>query len=159
MTQALAQEQKAQSWKTRGHTCIKSQSGKTQGSNRQTWRGRKRTVASWGITGSELNRLSGAVRFMLLHCECHGGELWWVTTDNNTSRPLIHDVWKRITRLQGENGFPQYSVAVFEGSGAIHAHITFIGNRAIARRLKALPEGADIFQEFEEACQKLQGWA
>jgi len=22
-----------------------------------------------------------------------------------------------------------------------------------------LPEGADIFQEFEEACQKLQGWA
>jgi hypothetical protein len=77
MTQPSAQQQ---SWEARGR--------------------RKRTAASWGITGSELNRLADAVRFVNLHRERHGGELWWATTDNNTSRPLIHDAWKRITRLQ-----------------------------------------------------------
>jgi hypothetical protein len=118
MTQASAQQQPSQSWKTR-----------------------KRTAKSWGITGSELNRLSGAVRFMDLRCGC---ELWWATTNNNTSRPLIHDVWKRITRLQGENGLLQYSVAVFEGRGGIHLHVIFEGNRAIARRLKASKQFGDL---------------
>jgi hypothetical protein len=81
---------------------------------------------------------------MKRHSKRSQGELWWVTTNNNTSRPLIHDVWKRITRLQGENGFPQYSVAVFEGRGDIHAHIIYIGNRAIARRLKASNQFGDV---------------
>ena len=125
-----AQDQIQTTWKT-----------KTRGSKRQTWRWRpKRTVASWGITGSELNRLSGAVSFMKLH----QSTLWWVTTDHNTSRPLIHNVWKRITRLQGESGLPQYSVAVFEGRGGIHAHIIFIGIPDIARRLKASKQFGDV---------------
>jgi hypothetical protein len=81
---------------------------------------------------------------MELHCECHGGALWWATTDNNTSRPLIHDVWKRITRLQSENGLPQYSVAVFEGRGGVHLHALFVGNYTIARRLKASKQFGDV---------------
>jgi hypothetical protein len=71
---------------------------------------------------------------MDVRCGC---DLWWATTDSNSSRPLIHDVWKRITRLQGENGLLQYSAAVFEGAGGIHLHVIFEGNRAIAQRLKA----------------------
>jgi|SRR6516165_485072 len=132
MTEASAQDQ------IQTHT--KSQSWKTPGSYRQTRRELKRTVASWGVTGSELNRLLGAVRFMQLHCERH---LWWATTDNNTSRPIIHDVWKRITRLQGENGFPQYSVAVFEGRGGVHVHVIFLGNHDMAQRLKASKQFGD----------------
>jgi len=119
----------------------KSRSCKARGSNRQTWRGRERTVASWGVTGQELNRLSGAVRFMDIRCGC---ELWWASTDSNTSRSLIHDVWKRITRLQGENGLLQYSVAIFEGRGGVHLHAIFVGNRAMARRLKASRQFGDV---------------
>jgi hypothetical protein len=111
---------------------------------RQTWSQRKRTVASCGITGSELNRLWDAVRFMQLHRGHHRGELWWVTTDDNTARSLIHNVWKRVTRLQGDNGFPQYSVAVLEGRRGVHAHIIFIGNRAVAQRLKSSTQFGDL---------------
>jgi hypothetical protein len=127
---------------TQTHT--KSQSWKTRGSERQTWRELKRTVASWGITGSELNRLSGAVRFMQLRCERRKRALWWATTNDNTSRPIIHDVWKRITRLQGENGFPQYSVAVFEGREGVHLHVIFLGNHVMAQRLEASKQFGDV---------------
>ena len=132
MTRTSVQEQ----IQTRSH------SWKTGRSKTQTSRALKRTVASWGITGSELNRLSGAVRFMNLH---RGqSALWWATTDKNTSRPFIHDVWKRITRLQGENSFPQYSVAVFEGRGGVHLHLIFLGNRAMAQRLRASKQFGDV---------------
>jgi hypothetical protein len=133
MTQASAQDQ------TQTHT--KSQSWKPRG---WKWRGPKRTAASWGITGAELNRLSGAVDFMELHCKRGQRALWWVTTDSNTPRSLIHDVWKRITRLQGENNFPQYSVAVFEGRGGVHAHLIFLGDHAIAQRLEASKQFGDV---------------
>jgi hypothetical protein len=89
------------------------------------------------MSGPELNRLSGAVSFISSHCHQRRSGLWWATTDKDTSRPVIADIWKRITRLQGDHGLPQYSVAVFEGAGGgLHAHITFIGNSEIARRLK-----------------------
>jgi hypothetical protein len=81
---------------------------------------------------------------MELHCERGQSALWWATTDNNTSRPLIHDVWKRVTRPQGENGFPQYSVAVFEGRGGVHLHLIFVGSYPIARRLKASKQFGDV---------------
>jgi hypothetical protein len=101
-----------------------------------------RTAATWGITGPELNRLCNAVRFMELHCE-HCGHcqrrrvgLWLATTARATPRDVIADTWKRITRLQGNYGIRQYSALTFEGRGGLHAHITFLGTRHIAKRLK-----------------------
>ena len=101
-----------------------------------------RTAATWGITGPELNRLCNAVRFMELHCEhcehCQRSRvgLWLATTARATPREAIADIWKRITRLQGSCGLRQYSVITFEGRGGLHAHITFLGTRDIAKRLK-----------------------
>ena len=96
-----------------------------------------RTVAPHGMTGPEIKRLSGAVRFMGLHCSPrHGIRLWWATTDKRSSRSTIADVQKRITKLQGKHRFLPYSVTVFETSPALHAHIVFIGNAEIAQHLK-----------------------
>jgi len=67
----------------------------------------KRTAATWGITGPELNRLANAVRLMELHCEhcehCQRSrvDLWLATTARATPRDVIADIWKRVTRLQG----------------------------------------------------------
>jgi hypothetical protein len=63
--------------------------------------------------------------------------LWLVTTAKATSRLLIANIWKRITRLQGACGLRRYSVITFESSGGLHAHITFLGTRAITERLNA----------------------
>ena len=95
-----------------------------------------RTAAAWGITGPELNRLGNAVWFMELHCKRSPVGLWLATTARATPRDAIADIWKRITRLQGNYGIRQYSVITFEKSGGIHAHITFLGTRHIAKRLK-----------------------
>jgi hypothetical protein len=96
-----------------------------------------RTTALHGITGPELQRLSGAVRFMTLHCRPRLSALWLATTNKGAARSAIADVWKRITRLQTKYDLPAYSVAVLETRGGLHAHITFIGTRAIARRLQS----------------------
>ena len=103
-----------------------------------------RTAARWGITGPELNRLSDAVRFLELHCHPRRSGLWLATTARGTPRSVIAAIWKRITRLQPTYGLRSYSVMVLEGSGGIHAHITFIGTPEIARRLEASKE----FGEF-----------
>ena len=60
--------------------------------------------------------------------------LWLATTARATPRDAIADIWKRITRFQGNYG--KYSVIAFEKSGGIHAHITFLGTRDITKRLK-----------------------
>ena len=96
-----------------------------------------RTTKTWGITGSELNRLSAAVRFMKLDCHSSRTRLWLLTTDSDTPRFLIAAIWKRITRLQTVFRLPPYSVITFEGRNGLHAHIVFIGTTEIARRLKA----------------------
>src|SRR5262249_7843990 len=95
-----------------------------------------RTAATWGITGPELNRLGNAVWVMGLHCKRRRVGLWLATTARATPRDVIADIWKRITRLQGNCGIRQYSVITFEKSGGIHAHIMFLGTRDIAKRLK-----------------------
>jgi hypothetical protein len=95
-----------------------------------------RTTAPHGITGPEIERLSGAVRFMTLHCRPRSG-LWLATTNKGAARSAIADIWKRITRLQAKYDLPAYSVAVFETRGGLHAHITFIGTRDIARCLQS----------------------
>jgi hypothetical protein len=96
-----------------------------------------RTAAPHGITAPELERLSGAVRFMTLHCRPRRSALWLATTNKGAARPAIADVWKRITRLQTKYNLPAYSVAVLETRGGLHAHIAFIGTRDIAGRLQS----------------------
>src|SRR5262249_7065040 len=92
-----------------------------------------RTAAAWGITGPELNRLCNAVRFMELHCK---RGLWLATTARATPREALADSWKRITRRQGMHRLRCYSVITFESRGGLHAHITFLGTRDIAKRLE-----------------------
>jgi hypothetical protein len=86
------------------------------------------------MSGDEINRLSGAMRFMKLH---QGrSRLWFATTDKGTSRPLIADICKRITRLQDQFNLVKYWIAVLEGgSGRLHAHIVFTGNSEVVHRL------------------------
>jgi hypothetical protein len=104
-----------------------------------------RTAAAWGITGPELTRLNDAVRFMELHCLPRRCGLWLASTAKASSRLLIADIWKRITRLQGAYGLRRYSVNTFESSGALHAHTIFLGSRAIAERLKASNQFGSLF--------------
>jgi hypothetical protein len=96
-----------------------------------------RTAAAWGIAGPEVNRLCNAVHFMELRCKRSRVGLWLATTSRGTRRDEIADVWKRITRLQGDHGIRQYSAVAFESRGGLHAHIIFLGSSAIAERLKA----------------------
>jgi hypothetical protein len=103
-----------------------------------------RTTATWGITGAELERLSGALRFMELRCQRSRCRLWLVTTNKDARRSLIADIWKRITRLQSAYQLHPYSVAAFEGRGGLHAHIAYIGTREIARRLSASKRFGDL---------------
>jgi hypothetical protein len=96
-----------------------------------------RTAAAHGATGPELDRLSGAVRFMEQHCQPRRSSLWFATTDKGTSRSVVEAIGKRITKLQSKHGLPRYSATTFESRGGLHAHITFIGNRAIVQGLKS----------------------
>jgi hypothetical protein len=105
-----------------------------------------RTTATWGITGPELNRLSGAVDFMeqRRHSSSRRASLWLLTTDGDTPRSLIADIWKRVTRLQGACRLHCFSVTTFESRGGIHAHIIFIGIPEIAQKLKTSKQFGDI---------------
>lgn len=104
----------------------------------------KRTAATHGITGPELTRLNNAVRFMELHCQRRRCGLWLVTTAKSTSRLLIADIWKRITRLQTTSRLPPYSVITFESRNGLHAHIVFIGTREIWHRLKGSKQFGEL---------------
>src|SRR4051812_10112209 len=72
-----------------------------------------RTVAPHGMTGPELTRLDGAVRFMELYCQPRRG-LWWLHTKKGTGRTAIADIQKRITQLQVDHGLRPYNVTTFE---------------------------------------------
>jgi hypothetical protein len=73
---------------------------------------------------------------MELHCERRRVGLWFATTARATPRDVIADIWKRITRLQGNCGIRQHSAVTYESGGGLHAHITFLGTRGITERLK-----------------------
>lgn len=103
-----------------------------------------RTAATWGITGPELERLSGAIRFMELRCQPSRISLWLLTTDKDAARSLIADIWKRITRLQGLYRLHCYSMMTLESRGGLHAHIAFIGTREIVYRLKISKKFGDL---------------
>jgi hypothetical protein len=104
-----------------------------------------RTVALHGITGPELNRLSGVVRFMELHRQPRRG-LWWLHTNKGTTRTAIANIQKRITRLQRAYGLRLYNVTTFEGRSGLHAHIAFLGTREIAEHLKSSTAFGDFIQ-------------
>ena len=103
----------------------------------------RRTVADYGLTGSELNRLAGSIRYMELLCGVRC-QLWWLITDKCAARQKIAEIWKRITRLQSAEDLHPYSVTVFEGSGGLHANIVFVGNGKLARRLRSSTFGDTI---------------
>jgi len=92
------------------------------------------------MTGFELKRLDGATRFMELRCWPSRGRrqraLWWVTVNKGSTRELIADVQKRITRVQKLLGLPPYNTTAFESRGGLHAHIVFVGNAETAKRLQ-----------------------
>jgi len=80
---------------------------------------------------------------MELHRRPKSG-LWCLHTNKDTPRSTISDIQKRITRLQIERGVRPYNVTTFETRGGLHAHIVFLGNREIAKRLKS----STAFGEF-----------
>jgi hypothetical protein len=81
---------------------------------------------------------------MELRCQSSRVRLWLLTTNRDLPRSLIADIWKRITRLQEAFRLSGYSVTTFESRGGLHAHIVFIGTRAIANRLKASDQFGDL---------------
>jgi len=103
----------------------------------------RRTFAPHGMSGPELNRLNGAVRFMELHRRPKRG-LWCLHTNKGTPRSIISNIQKRITRLQVEHGLRPYNVTTFETRGGPHAHIVFLGSHEIAERLQS----STAFGEF-----------
>ena len=74
---------------------------------------------------------------MAKHCP-RSGQLFFGSVHHATSRDIIADIQKRITKLQNGAKLPPYSAWVFENSGGLHAHIIFIGDRggSIAGRLE-----------------------
>jgi hypothetical protein len=82
---------------------------------------------------------------MELHGSAQRG-LWWLSTDRGTARSTIADIQKRITRLQVEHGLRPYNVTTLEGRGGLHAHITFLGDSEIARRLKSSAAFGEIIK-------------
>jgi hypothetical protein len=100
------------------------------------------------MSGAELNRLNGAVRFIELHRRPKRG-LWCLHTNKATPRSTISAIQKRISRLQIEHGVRPYNVTTFETRGGLHAHIVFLGNREIAERLKS----STAFGEFTKSIQ------
>jgi hypothetical protein len=105
-----------------------------------------RTVAKHGISGLEIERLDSAVRFMQKHCRSRRARLWWVTVNKGSTRNDIAAIQKRITRLQVVENLPPYNATTFETRGGLHAHIIFIGNPEIARRLEKSSAFGDIIK-------------
>jgi hypothetical protein len=105
-----------------------------------------RTVAKHGISGPEIERLDGAVQFMQKHCRSRGARLWWATVNKGSTRNDIAAIQKRITRLQVVENLPPYNASIFETRGGLHAHIIFVGNAEIARRLESSLAFGDIIK-------------
>jgi hypothetical protein len=95
----------------------------------------KRTVAKHGVTGAEIKRFNGALHQMKRYVRGKG-ELWWLTTPKGATRNEISAIQKRITRLQGDEGFYKYSALIFETRPKLHAHIAFVGSPEIAAALE-----------------------
>jgi hypothetical protein len=74
---------------------------------------------------------------MKQHCRPRHSQLWMLTTDKGTSRPDISAIAKRITKLQCLHRLPPYRATVFETGGGLHAHMIFIANCDIIKRLRS----------------------
>jgi hypothetical protein len=85
-----------------------------------------------GLSTPEISRFTGSILFLRKWWP----DLWLLTTNKGTSRDLVAAIWKRITKLQGGENLPLYSVVVFETTGGLHGNIAFLGTDDIAERLK-----------------------
>jgi hypothetical protein len=113
-----------------------------------------KTTALHGVTWKEIQRFDGAVHFMQKHCQRAGGQLWWISTAHGSTRAFIDQVWKRLTNLQRAEDLPPYRAMTFETRGGLHSHIVFIGNRAVADRLKnsaALGSNINVGKVYDPA--------
>ncbi len=92
-----------------------------------------------------MKRFNGALHLMKKRIRAEG-ELWWLTTSKGATRHEIASIQKRITRVQGDQGFYCYNALIFETRPKLHAHIVFVGNSEIAARLKrsAICKDCDI---------------
>ena len=92
-----------------------------------------------------MKRFNGALHLMKRRVRVEG-ELWWLTTPKGATRNEIAAIQKRVTRLQGDQGFYGYSALVFETRPKLHAHILFVGNSEIAARLRtsAICQGCHV---------------
>jgi hypothetical protein len=81
---------------------------------------------------------------MVNACKPRRSKLWWATTNKGSSRAVIADLQKRITRLQGKHHLPRYNATTFETRGGLHAHIAFIGNTETADSLKSSARFGEI---------------
>jgi len=82
-----------------------------------------------------VKRFNGALHLMKRRIRVEG-ELWWLTTPKGVTRNEIAAIQKRVTKLQGDQGFYCYSALIFEARPKLHAHIVFVGNSEIAVALK-----------------------
>jgi hypothetical protein len=104
-----------------------------------------RTAAIHGISGPEIKRFSAAVQLIQKHCpRC--ARLWWVSLNKGSTREVISDVQKRITKLQKRANLPPYNATVFETLGGLHAHIVFIGNPALVQCLEKSAKFSNFIQ-------------
>jgi hypothetical protein len=85
--------------------------------------------------GTESDRIRDAVRFMSNTCRPPFG-LWWATLAKRSDRALIADLAKKITALQGEAGAPPYNATTIESRGGLHGHTVYVGDAAMADRLR-----------------------
>jgi hypothetical protein len=104
----------------------------------------RRTTAPHGLSGPEVERISGAVHFMHSWCQTRHIKLWWLSSEKGSSRELLAKIWKRITRLQRDQKLPAYSTEVLESRGGLHCHIIFVGSVAIAHCLRRSAFGASV---------------
>jgi hypothetical protein len=106
-----------------------------------------RTVAPHGMTGAEIDRLSGAGHLMQRYLQSQsvsGGELWYLTTAKGVSRETVAKIQKRISRLQQKRDFWAYNAWCFETRPNLHAHFLFVGDSAVVERLKHSAFGETI---------------
>lgn len=100
----------------------------------------KRTISPHenGLSKAEIKRCSNAAKFL----ERTNLPLFWAVVGDDTlsmrsgeARKEFDKFLRYLSQLQQRNGFPQFSITVFESSGGLHANIVFVGNEKIAKSL------------------------
>lgn len=91
-----------------------------------------------GLSTQECQRVNGGIAFMEKAVgRSRSIGLYWVCvskpTKGKTVRELAGDIWKRIRRLQIDDGLKPYILLVFETKGP---HLVYLGSDEIQQRLR-----------------------